>query len=374
MRTVDVAVVGGGIVGSSVALYGARRNLEVVVVDREDPAAASGAATGILPAPHFLREDESLREDNAHAVLSRRAYDHYPGLVERLEEETGIDLDYRRVGCWELAATEEERKRKRGYLREMKRHGTPGRWAEPGEIAGELPTVTAPVTGGFFHPEQCLVDPLRLLKALRVAARDRGAGWYGEREVTTLRADGAAPPVVEVKGGEDIEARFAVVAAGCWSRRFEEDLGVRIPVEPRRGQTVHTRWDRLSGMPVVRRGDHSVVARADGRVVLGATVEESGFEGTATLGGAQRLMDWATRLMGGLSERPLGAVRSGLRPYLDRTGGPLLGAVPGVRGVYLATGHYRSGILQGPFCGRLLAEAMAGDSPAEKWEVLAPPR
>lgn len=370
----DVVVVGGGVVGSAVALFSAEHFDRVTVYDANDPAAASGAATGILPAPDFLRENEPPDENNAYAVLSRRAYDFYPGFVDRLEAVTDRDLDYRQVGCWVLADTPEARRELEEYHREMQKYGRSSQWAEPGTIANELPMVSRTITGGYFHAEECLVRPGPLLEALRSAARGRGVEYRRGTRVRRLRCGPDDPPAVTVEEGETREARHVVVAAGCWSRAFEESLGVGVPVEPRRGQTVHTRWETMAGMPILRQGDYSVTARSDGRVLVGATVEESGFEGGATLEGVGDLLAWGTEFIEGLSERPLLEVRSGLRPHLRRTGGPLLGPVPEVRGVYLATGHYRSGILQGPYSGYLLAQSMAGEEPDLDLTFFAPPR
>lgn len=373
MSVPDVIVIGGGVTGSSTALFCARRFDEVVVYDAADPGAASGAATGILPAPDFLREGATLDENNAHAVLSRRAYEFYPELVDHLEEVTGRSLDYRQVGCWTLASSEDDRRELEDYHREMKKHDRPCEWAEPATITGELPFVSRAITGGYFHAEVCLVRPARLLEALREATRREGVTVHRDSRVSALNGSPEANPRVTVDG-EVQTARHVVVAAGCWSRAFEDDLGVPVPVRPCRGQTVHTRWEALAGMPVLREGNHSVTARSSGRVLVGATVEESGFEAGTTFAGIRELLTWGTGFLEGLSDRPLEAVRSGLRPYLDRTGGPLLGPVPGIRGVHLATGHYKSGILQGPYSGHLLAQAMAGDEPKLDLGVFAPPR
>lgn len=373
MSVPDVIVIGGGVAGTSVALFCARRFDEVVVYDAGDPGAASGAATGILPAPDFLREGATLDGDNAHAVLSRRAYEFYPELVAHLEDTTGRNLDYRQVGSWTLASGERDREELEDYHREMKKHGRPCEWAEPATIAEELPFVSRSITGGYFHAEVCLVRPARLLEALTEAARGEGVSVHRDSRVSELNVGPKADPRVTVDG-EVRTARHVVVAAGCWSGAFEDDLGVSVPVRPRRGQTVHTRWEALAGMPVLREGNHSVTARSSGRVLVGATVEASGFEPGTTLEGIRGLLTWGTGFLEGLSDRPLLGVRSGLRPYLDRTGGPLLGSVPGIRGVHLATGHYKSGVLQGPYSGYLLAQAMAGDDPELDLEAFAPPR
>lgn len=374
MSTCDVVVIGGGIVGSAVALFSAERYDDVVVYDANHAAGASAAATGILSAPDFLREDESLNDGNAHAVLSRRAFDFYPDFVDRLETVADRDLDYRQVGCWVLADTREARRELEGYHREMQKYGRPCQWAEPTTIANELPMVSRTITGGYFHAEECLVRPGRLLEALRQTARREGVEYRRGTAVRDLKCGSGDPPRITVDGEGDREARHVVVAAGCWSGEFKESLGVSVPVEPRRGQTVHTRWEALAGMPILRQGDYSVTARSDGRVLVGATVEQSGFEGQTTLGSVRELLTWGTGFIGELSKRPLLEVRSGLRPYLGRTGGPLLGSVPGIRGVHLATGHYKSGILQGPYSGYLLARAMAGEQPELDLSVFAPPR
>jgi D-amino-acid dehydrogenase len=167
-----------------------------------------------------------------------------------------------------------------------------------------------------------------------------------------------------VVDGSFVDADAVVIAGGAWTRRFEEQLGVRLPVGPLRGQIAHlmvpehdtARW------PIVQQVyGHYMVPWDDNRVAVGATVEDAGFDADVTAGGVHEIMREALRVMPGLAGATVREVRVGLRPAsVDDM--PLLGPLPGVPDVFVATGHGANGLLLGPVSGAIVADLALGRS------------
>lgn len=374
MPSCDVAVIGGGIVGCATGFYAARRGLDTVVFERGESGGATRQAAGILPAPHFLAPDESLTASNAHAVLSRRSYEFYRQLLEDLRDYAESDVGFRQAGSLNVATTDEGRQRLRKYCEEMQRYDRPCRWLSAQAVHERLPRLTAEVTGGFRYEDECVVEPGSLLDALVTGLEEEGGRLIPETSVDGLHRNDGRIDAVSTAGGRRWDTNAVVLAAGTWSRQFEDVLNVEVPVEPRRGQIVVTHWEALEEQPVLRHEDFYVVGRSGGEVLVGATVEDAGFEVCPTLGGVEGLIRRGAALFEGLRTRRFVEVRVGLRPYLRRKGGPLLGRVPDLENAYLGVGHYKSGILQGPFSGYLLARMVDGAPLDFKTEVFEPPR
>ena len=179
-----------------------------------------------------------------------------------------------------------------------------------------------------------------------------------------------------VVDGEEIGASAVVVAGGAWTRRLGKQLGVQLPVGPVRGQIAHLGVaDHDTGSwPIVQQVyGHYMVPWADHRVAVGATVEEAGFAPDVTAGGVNEIMREALRVMPGLAGATLGEVRVGLRPTsLDDS--PLIGPLPGVAGVFVATGHGANGLLLGPVSGKLMADVVLGRDPELDLTPFSPAR
>jgi D-amino-acid dehydrogenase len=196
------------------------------------------------------------------------------------------------------------------------------------------------------------------------AAEARGV-QVNNGDVKSLRLQGSRVTGVEVDG-QAIEADTTIIAGGAWSSAFGKQLGVQIAVEPQRGQIAHLELtgEQTSGWPVVGAfHGHYLVPWPDGRVVAGATRETgSGFRVTTTASGIREVLDEAMRVAPGLATAKLLEVRVGLRPFTkDRM--PVLGKVPGIAGVLLATGHGPTGLQLGPLSGKLMAEMAVGQTP-----------
>lgn len=364
MARYDAVVVGGGIVGTSVAYHLARAGVKTALFDRRDDGRATDAGAGILaPATSSRTGDDDWFEFAVEAV------DYYPALVDRLRDEQDGETGYAECGLLSVAFEGEVATFERAGERIRSRADRLGRpdsdavtELAPGEARDRFPPLGEPRRARYFE------DAARVDGATFAAAMRRAAESYGltveRRNVAGVVARDSAVAGVEVDG-ERVAADRVVVAGGAWSPAFADDLGISIPVEPQRGQIAHLRTGADTGdWPIVTGfREHYLVPWPDGRVAAGATREsDAGYAPHATAGGVREVLDEALRVAPGLTDAELAEVRVGLRPA-SPDGLPVLGPVPGVDGAFLATGHGATGLQLGPYSGRVVAELARGEEP-----------
>jgi D-amino-acid dehydrogenase len=378
----DAVVIGGGIVGSSVAYHLARAGADAVLVDRADGGRATDAGAGILsPATSSRTDSDPWFEFAIEAV------DYYPRLVSRLEDEQDGDHGYDRTGLLSVAVEPDEteafeRAMERIETRQ-RRLGRPRhdafRELSPSEACERFPPL-ADVARAAYYDEAARVDGTVLTGALRRAGRNHGLevreADAEELLIEDVEASETSRADREITGvvtdNETIETGAAVIAGGAWSRAFGDQLGVEIPVEPQRGQIAHldlgdataTDTTDMADWPIVSAfRHHYLVPWPGGHVAAGATRETgAGFAPHATAGGVREVLDEALRVAPGMDDAGIEEIRVGLRPVsADRL--PILGAIPAVDGGFVATGHGATGLQLGPYSGKLVAEMVRGDEP-----------
>jgi D-amino-acid dehydrogenase len=357
----DAVVIGGGLLGAATAYQLARRGRSVALVDRADAGRATAAGAGIL-AP---QTSASLSGDLLNLSLS--ALRHYEELQASLAEDGFADTGYAPADVLVVATAEDDQERfarNREVL--LDRHAAVVEDVSPAAARDRFPPL-AEVTGALLARGCARVDGRMLTAALRAAGRTLGVI---ERDADARRIEPGKTGVrVLLHNGTELSAAEAVVAAGAWSPELVGELGVALPVEAQRGQIVHLHaaaavdasWPIVEGL----RG-HYILPWPTGRVVCGATRETgSGLDPVLTLAGCEEVLREAHRLAPGLAQARIVEWRVGLRP-LSTTGRPLVGALPGLPHVHVATGHGPNGLLLGPYCATLLAESLAtGRRPAE---------
>lgn len=364
----DAVVVGGGIVGSSVGYHLARTGVETLLVDRRDAGRATSAGAGIVSPG-----TSSRTADDDWFAFATDAVDYYPELVDRLEADGVDDTSYGRVGLIAAAVDDDELAPYEEAMArvEERREQLPDVEAiDPATATDRVPALAEPQRA-FVAPDAARVNGQAFASALREAGRTHGLEVV-DGSVTAVRtADGRGTRESRVTGvetadGDRIDAERVVVAGGAWSPAFGDDLGVDVPVEPKRGQIVHLdlpgaetgTWPVLEGFR-----HHYVVPWPDGRLVAGATREaKSGFDPRVTAGGLREVLGEALRLAPGLADATVIEHRVGLRPVCA-DGVPVLGAAPDVEGAYLATGHGATGLMLGPYSGKLVADHITRDRP-----------
>lgn len=357
----SVIVIGGGIVGASATYHLARAGVQVTLIDQAQPGQATAAGAGII-AP-----GTSFRPPTAFFPLALRAVAEYEGLLANLAEDGENNTGYETVGLLHVATTEEEAARLPilFQLFEERREAGVKNLGRIRLVDGQEARVLFPaldvVHGAIHVPGAARLDGRLMRDALRNAAQFRGASIVvSEREATLVRKD---ERVTEVHAdGQIFTADKVILAAGAWSGQFAETLGLKLPVYPQRGQILHLQGPmETSHWPIVM-GFHShyILTFPNGRIVVGATREErAGFDVRATANGAREVLSEALRVAPGLADTTLHEIRIGLRPA-SPDGLPILGAVPQVENVFLATGHGPSGLQLGPYSGALVADLALG--------------
>jgi len=359
-------VVGGGLVAASVAYHLARRGASVIIVEGGQPGAATNAGAGIICPWTAPLDDACYR-------LCAEGARYYPELLAMLAGDGEAGSGYGRVGTLCVAGQDEALEPMAALVR-SRRTSAPdiGEVAAlaPGEPARMFPPL-APDLAGLWIGGGARVDGRAIRDCLLRAAVARGA----RRVPGTATLDRAGDQVTGVTvGAERIGADAVVVAAGAWTAGVCAGLGIGLPVGPQRGQIVHTSLpgtDTAAWPVVLSSQDPYLVAFPAGRVVLGATREQAGFDYHTTVGGVGGLLAGAARLAPGLREAELLETRIGFRPVTS-DGRPLLGAVAG--GLIVATGHGPEGLTAGPWSGLAVAQLALGQPPVTDLAPFDPSR
>ncbi len=332
-----VTVIGGGAIGLATAWRLAQRDAEVVVVDPEPGHGASDVAAGMLaPVTEVHYGEEPLLALNLDSA--RR----WPGFVAELEAESGVPVGYRDEGTVAVAVHDDDLRALDALVRFQAQLGLPVERLRSSVCRELEPALTPRIRGGALVASDHQVEPRSLTRALLRACEGRGVEWRRQPAIAV-----GAGPRTRLEGGEELASDVVIIAAGSWSRAL-----VDVPVRPVKGQILRLRGDVTALITRTIRGltegvSVYLVPRADGQLVVGATVEERGFDTTVTAGAVRELLDAAAQLLPGVAELELAEARAGLRPGTPDNA-PILGAAPGLDGVLLATGHFRNGILLTP--------------------------
>jgi glycine oxidase len=359
----DVVIVGGGVIGCSIAYYLSLGGAKVTLLERGHLASgASGVAAGML-APQV----EAPFADAFFEVALRGRDEHEP-LAQALLEDTGLDVEYRRTGILRVARTEAERVDLQRMWRWQSARGLSAEWVESDQL-GECEPLLRGVAGrllagGLWLADEGQVRGPRLVQALAHAAMRRGATFVEGATVTELTTSGD-----RVDGVQTVLGRYAadtvVLAAGVWSPDLAGGVGLKLPVAPVKGQILSLRGLGKAPRQVLWSGECYLVPRPDGEIVLGATEEEGNYDVRPTLAGFNRLTEAALEVVPAAGGFSVEGFWAGLRPAApDRF--PIVGWAPSVDRLFVATAHYRNGILLGPLTGRRVADHILSGAALEE--------
>lgn len=336
MKTV---IVGGGIMGMSIAVELAGRGGDVTVLEKAVPGAeASSAAAGML-APQL----------EAHGVgpmleLCLKSRSLYPAWVRRIEALSGVDVGYLESGALQLGPRDALEKALA--------------WQHAAGLNAELVEAPRALEPGLRAdlalrlPDDHQVDPPKLMRALAIAAARAGAKFR------TGQVHGVAAHAVDVDT-ERLEADAVAIAAGSWSSLIGgAQVSARV-LQPMRGQMVELRLRLPPFRHILADGSIYLVSRGDGRVIAGSTMERTGFDKSVTARGIAGILSRAIALCPALEPAELHSTWAGLRPWTEDEL-PIIGPGP-LPGVHLATGHFRNGILLAPVTAQLIAQALHGE-------------
>ncbi len=359
-------MIGAGLIGLSCAWRARRRGLSVLVVDRADElcAGTSGVAAGML-AP--VTEADFGEEGPLRVNLAGR--ERWPAFAAELEEVTGLPTGYRDSGALVIAADRDDAEALRRLHDFQRSLGLSAEWLAPSRCRALEPGLSPRIAGGILAPQDGHADPRATVSALAAAVEEVELGV----EVDAIEHEGSAVTGVRTSAGT-IACEQVVVAAGPWSAALDP-VGHGPPVRPVKGQILELRTRGAMQEPferVLRTPRCYLVARGDGRVILGATVEEQGFDTAVTADGVFRLLEAAWEVLPEVGELELVGARAGLRPGTPDNA-PVVG--PGeLDGLVWATGHWRNGVLLAPLTGEVVAGLLAGEPLPEDFAALSPGR
>jgi glycine oxidase len=348
-RMSDVIVVGGGVIGLSTAWELASHGATVKVIDqgvigRE----ASWAGAGMLP-PGKLSGETS-----GEGRLRALSCELWPEWTQSLRDTTGIDNGYLNCGAIEVS-----------FDRRLKSEADA--WASAGNSVEFLtvegrrhfePEISTNVKDSYRLSEFCQVRNPRHLKALATACIDAGVEFLEGAPVSGWRMSGESVTHVSTPVDDHAASQF-VICSGAWSRQLTEAAGVKLSVEPMRGQIVLLRCPTRPIRHVIQDGARYLVPRADGRILIGSTEERVGFVKQNTVDGVQSLLQFAVSVVPALAAAEIERTWSGLRPFSGREE-PFITQLPDLENLFVAAGHFRSGLQMSPGTAVLVRQMLQG--------------
>lgn len=363
MRIYDQIIVGGGVIGCSIAYRLAKEGLHVAVIDGRRAGQASTAAGGMLGAQNEFEKENPLLDI---ALESRKMF---ADLQEELLSETGIDIELRKAGLMKTAAEEKEREELLDQYHFLRQRDPSIKWLEAEEVPEVEPCMTDQTAGAIFLEKDHQVKAPLLAKALLQAAVHSGVDLYEETQVNRLLIQQGRIVGVSTSAGH-LHAAQVVVAAGAWTSELLVDTGLSLPVIPVKGECLSIRLPDDAPVKTVFAVDGCyIVPKRNREMLIGATSLPNSFDTTVTAGGIRSLLERAARLIPVLDQGEISRTWCGVRPQAaDRL--PVMGSHPFVEGLHICTGHYRNGILLSPITGILMKEYISGCEKTE--ELLAP--
>src|SRR5229473_1879275 len=354
----DVVIVGGGVIGLSIARALALRGVsDVMLIERGQPGAeASWAAGGIL-APQV----ESDRADDFFN-LAAAGRDLYPAFAESLKDETGIDVELDLTGTLCLGFTEKDEAELQSRFDWQSKARLSIEWLSGDEARRQEPCISQQVRCALRLPNDYQVENRRLIEALVKANEKLGVRLITDRHVSELLIENEKVRGVETSDGF-VVAPVVVLAAGAWTSLISSS-GTTFPkIEPVRGQMLCFQTRPPIARHVIYSSRGYLVPRRDGRVLAGSTAEHVGFERSLTGEGMNAIKSMALEIVPSIADLPLVNSWAGFRPRVADDL-PVLGPCEGIEGLFYATGHYRNGILLAPITGELIAQAIVdGEAP-----------
>ncbi|MCB9655606.1 MAG: FAD-dependent oxidoreductase [Deltaproteobacteria bacterium] len=373
----NAVIIGGGVVGLGIALALREAGLEVLVLEKSIVGGeASDAAAGML-APRL----ENLARDPVFE-LGEHSLARYPDWVRHIEDASGLSVDFAVNGAVEMFDDAEALAARRTALQAQPRAASAsdvsaasdasdasrasqvsgGSWVEL-DAAGlreHVPSVSSRFIGGYLHRAEAQVDPRRLVRALHRASLRAGVLIHeGALVHRIVHAKGQVEAVELVD--QKVRTDIVVLAAGAWSSQIFGSELHKSKVKPVRGQMVVLRPRRAPSRPFIAAGGRYLVSRRDGRVLVGATMEECGFNKSTTAEGVSGLLSWALDTVPALAEASFVESWAGLRPATPDHR-PLIGTT-GVGGLFVATGHHRNGVLHAPATAEFIRDLILERTP-----------
>jgi glycine oxidase len=361
-QSTDVVIVGGGVIGCSIAYFLRKAGVEVMVIEREEIAAESSGAAGGL-----ITQLGGLGGPPPFTALMLESWSLFATLIAELEDASGVDIEYRQIGCLRAVLDEDESEQMRKLAPVCQSMGIDMQWVTGGEAHEMVPMLTSQVLGAAYAPQVGSISAPAMTRAYAGAAHSLGAVISEHLQVTGFTTHTSRVTGVQTVRGETIACNHLVIAAGSWSTNCGEWLGVDIPLHPAKGQILALRQPEQplkhslmvgASETLIKYGlgnDLFLVPKPDGTIYAGSTVEHVGFDKNLTVGGIAALLADVMQIAPDLANAPIAKMWTGLRPW-SADGYPILGQAPGWENVSVATGHGSIGLEASAVTGKVIAE------------------
>jgi glycine oxidase len=355
-----VFIIGGGIIGLSVGWQLLRKGADTEIFERGE----AGKGAGWVAAGMLAPEAELGFEEMRLFKLCKESLSMYPQFVEELSHDSGMEVKLDRCGSLLVGFDRDDNERLRRLFMFRESVGLPVEWKSGPEARELEPLLSPKCTGAIWIPDDAQADSRNLLTALKTAFIKLGGVLYENTKVDSLVIENGI--VTGLITGEDrLECTKVVIAAGAWSKQIgglPENL--LPPVRPVKGQIISLKMnDEFKLTHAIRAPDVYFAPKSDGRLILGASVEEMGFDTNPTAGEIYRLLERGWETIPSIYDLPIESIDVGLRPG-SRDHEPIIGD-SGIEGLYFATGHYRNGILLTPVTAYELSGWIAENRPSE---------
>ncbi|WP_445489928.1 glycine oxidase ThiO [Niallia sp. 03133] len=352
-RKFEVVVIGGGIIGCSIAYYLAKEKIDVAVLDSQKVGGKStSAAAGMLGAHSEYKEFEHLYPFVRSSQLL------YKELVHEIKDKSGIDIELKEGGILKLVYSEEEKR----ALQPILAHSTV-EWMTASDVIEKVP-VNASIIGAAYLKEDVHVTPTSACNGLSKTAQLNGASIFEYTEVAEIKKQDGHYVIHTAKG--EFEACYVVVASGVWSNRFFQQLGLTNQIIPVKGECLAVINE---GKPL----DHTlfynqnyIVQRNNNKLVIGATQKWNDWDERPTIGGIEEIIQKAKEMMPSITEMKIDSYWAGFRP-MTFDGYPFIGAHPHGDNLFFAAGHQRNGILMAPATGKMIKDMIVGNQVDKTW-------
>lgn len=363
----DTLIVGGGVIGCSIAYELAKAGFKPLVLEKNTLGSQSTqAGAGMLGAQVEMGEPGPLFE---LGVASRALF---ADLRAELQEISEIDIELQTSGIFRVAVSESDRRSLMIRQQWQTACGQRATWFEDEDLRTELGDIVSTTYGALHLPDDHQVRNMQLLTALVAGARRLGANFLQQTAMTGfLLENGRVVGVKTVDG--DIRADRVVLATGAWTGLLTEQLDRDLPIFPVKGQAflVDT-FTPPTPFTIFTHGCY-LLPKRNGQVYVGASEEHVGFDRRPNLGALASLSHRAVELMPAMASLSFASPLTGLRPG-SQDGLPFLGAMPGIEGLYVASGHFRNGVLLAPMTGRVMREVLTGQTPSVDLTPFSPER
>lgn len=345
----DAIVVGGGVIGGSIAYNLAKRGSKVLLLEKDQLASkSSGAAAGMLGAQAELEGDSPL------FPLAKRSREMFPHIAKELQEVSGVDIEFVNKGMFKVALSNEEASQLKNIIDIQRNAGEEAEWFSTEELQKVEPLLANEIKGGIYIPKDGQVSAPQLSKAFFQSAAVLGAEIKEFTAVHSFIFEKKKVIGVETDDG-NFYCENIIVANGAWSRQLLEKSGLELTVYPVKGECFFVKTHKpLLEKTIFSHGCY-LVPKSGGRILVGATVKPHSFDRKVSLEGIATLMEKAKKLLPVIAEAEWEKAWAGTRPQ-TADGLPYISEHPEYHGLFIATGHFRNGILLSPITGELTAD------------------